>query len=811
MLKASITALIFGFLFSAYSFGQQESIKIKGVVKDTANKPVPFVNVSLKDTPLGTATNDSGYFSIPVPAGKEVTLIFTSMGFVTEKRTIMVTDKEIKPLNIVFKVDTKVLDEIQVKGTDRSGGLEKLNIRDYNYIPNPSGNIETLVKVMGGGVSARNELSSQYSVRGGNFDENLVYVNDVEIMRPFLMRSGQQEGLSFANSQMVSSLRFSSGGFETRYGDKMSSVLDITYRQPEKFAVNTMMSLLGGSITCEGITKNKKWYQISGVRYKTSKYLLNTFETSGEYNPSFVDIQSYTGFRPSSKLDFSFLGNLSQNIYDFVPQTRNTNFGTSDYMLNLKVYYDGRELDKYLSATGAFTTAYKPQNNLLLKLILSGYTDAERETFDISGEYLINELDNSPSSSSYKDSVLNIGIGGMLEHARNLLWVDAFNINHLGIFEKDNHTIRWSVQAKHEWVSDRLNEWSMFDSAGFAKPFYPDRIVVNGYVNGENTTQSTRYSGYVQDTWRLTTSNAIFYLNGGVRYHYWTFNKELLVSPRLRISYQPANNKNLMFYFATGLYAQPPVYREMRDKQGVINKNIKSQKSLHFVVGNDYYLQLWDRPFKLTTEIYYKKLTDINPYKLDNLRITYRADNSAVGYAAGMDLRLNGEFVPGLESWFTLSVMKTEEDIKGDSYVDENGVTQYPGYYGRPTDQRIMMNLFFQDYLPNNPTMHVHLNLFYGSAVPVTPPRAKRSDMTFPMGPYRRVDLGISKTLVNWENKLLKEFSVGLEIFNLLNILNKSSYLWVRTVNNQDSKAYEYAIPNYLTSRRLNFKISAKF
>jgi hypothetical protein len=803
--------VFFLFVFAINVFSQQEHIIIKGLIRDSIGKPIPYVNITLKDATLGTSSNDSGYFSLPVPYGKQFTLVFSSIGYLTAKNSYTISSRSTKPLQIVLKVDTKVLDEIQVKGNDRSGGMEKLAIRDFNSIPNPSGNIESLIKIMGAGVSSRNELSSQYSVRGGNFDENMVYVNDIEIYRPFLMRSGQQEGLSFANSQMVSSLRFSSGGFEARYGDKMSSVLDVTYRQPQKFEVNSTMSLLGGALTCEGITHDKKFYQITGVRYKTSKYLLKTFDTKGEYNPSFVDIQTLVGYRPTSKLEFSFLGNFAQNKYDFIPASRSTNFGTQDQPYNLKIYFEGQELDKYLSATGAFTVAYRPRNNLQLKMIFSGYSASERETFDIEGQYLINELDNTASSSSYKDSALNIGVGGMLNHARNFLWVDALNFNHIGIFEKSGHTLRWSLQVKSEQISDRLNEWSLFDSAGYVRPYYPDQIAVSEYVNSENEMHTIRYSGFIQDTWKINTANAVYFLNGGVRFHYWDFNNELIVSPRFRISYQPVNNRNLLFYFATGVYDQPAAYREMRNMQGAVNTKIKAQKSFHFVVGNDYYLQLWDRPFKFTTEIYYKKLTDLIPYKLENVRIKYTAQNNATGYAAGIDMKLNGEFIPGLESWLTLSLLKTEEDISNDSYTDKNGTIHYPGYFSLPTDQRFSLNLFFQDFLPENPTMQIHLNLVYGSSVPVSPTRSKRFDQTFLMGPYRRVDVGLSKILVKRDNTFVKDFVIGLEIFNLLNINNKASYLWVRTVNNQNGVSGEFAVPNYLTARRLNFKITMKF
>lgn len=799
------------FLFSCrISVAQNETVTIHGFVKDSANHPVPNTNVGILNSETGTMTNDSGYFSIQVPAKRKVSLAFSYIGYLTEIKTISASEWNKKPLKITITPEIRSLREVQITGTEKKQGIEKINMRDFNQLPNPSGNIESIIKTLPGVVS-NNELTSQYSVRGGSFDENLIYVNDIEIYRPFLMRSGQQEGLSFVNTQMTSSVKFSAGGFESRYGDKMSSVLDVTYKQPEKFQINASASLLSATLTCEGVSKNKKLSQITGVRYKTSKYLLKTFDTQGEYNPEFIDIQSLLGYKASSKLEFSFLGNLAQNVFDFVPESRSTNFGTFSDVYNLTIYFEGKEKDKYFSGVGAFTTIYKPTNNLHLKFICSGYTSTEKENFDILGEYYISQLDNSAGSETYRDSILNIGIGGMLSHARNTLWVDAFNFSHIGIYETGSHIIRWSAQMKRDILSDKRNEWTMFDSSGYVNPYYSDKVVVEDFVNAQNKLKSIHFTGYLQDTWQFETLNSRFSVNGGVRFHYWDYTGEFLVSPRGRITYQAINNINSTYYFATGLYYQTPTYPEMRLKDGTINGNIKSPKSIHFMIGNDYFLQLWGRPFKLTSEAYYKKMTNLIPYKQDNVRLIYSGENLAKGYAYGIDSKLNGEFIPGLESWLSLSFLSTKEDIKNDSYVNSSGVTVYPGYYRRPTDQRLTLNLFFQDYLPNNPTLQVHLNLVYGSGLPSSPTRSKRYDLIFPMGAYKRVDIGLSKILLRRDDKVLKDFVLGLEIFNLLGVNNKASYLWIRTVNNQDNLGNEVAVPNYLTGRRLNIKLSVKF
>jgi len=795
--------------------GQSESI-VQGYVRNANGKPIASVSIVVTNNNYKTISNDSGFYQIKALPYKQLTLLYSCIGYQTVEKQIRLQLGEKRMLDVTLPLISKDIQEVSIVSEAERTANQRVNMKDFSQIPNASGNFEAIIKTLPG-VSSSNELSSQYSVRGGNFDENLVYVNDVEIVRPFLIRSGQQEGLSFTNPDMVSSVKFYAGGFEARYGDKMSSVLDVSYRKPMENQYNLSTSLLGGNASLEGISKNGKFSYIGGFRYKTSQYLLNTMDVKGEYNPAFVDLQSQVIFQPSKKFEFSLLGNFAQNKYQFIPKTQSTNFGTYSQIYNLTVYYDGQEADKYQSGLGAFTVNYKPVDNLSLKLITSGYSSYEQETFDIEGYYLINELDNSAGSSTYGDSILNIGAGGMLNHARNYLWSNSWSASHIGTFIKDKHTIRWALDYKNEQIKDRSKEWTFIDSAGYASPYSPTSIQLSSFSEAHNNLSFSRISGYLQDTYQFSSLNAKFYLNGGLRFNYWDFSKEFLVSPRVRFSIRPDWKRDFMFFIASGVYYQPPSYKEMRDLYGAINPDIKAQRSIHIVVGSDYNLLLWNRPFKFTSEVYYKFLDNLIPYKVDNLRIVYSAKNNATGYATGIDLKLNGEFVPGVESWASLSLLKTEENQKDDYYMDQ-GVKIYPGYYARPTDQRITFSLFFQDYLPNNPTLQVHLNLSYGSAIPVSPPSSIRYDQTVPMGPYRRVDMGLSKTLKDDKNpssipliNKLKEMKLSLEIFNLLNIRNKASYLWIHTVNNQENQSNEFAVPNYLTSRRINFKLAVKF
>lgn len=789
-----------------------------GFVKDKNSKPIPGVFIWIDSTRNSTITSDSGYFSFHVPYEKLVTINFSIVGFVSKHLKLFVAKGEIKPVTILMDEASQNIEQVNITDEmDRSMGLTGVNPKNFDHIPNPSGNFESIIKSMPG-VSSSNELSSQYSVRGGNFDENLVYVNDIEIFRPYLIRSGEQEGLSFINPDLVSTVKFSAGGFEAKYGDKMASVLDVGYRKPTRFSTHESVNLLGALATVEGVSKNKKLTWIAGARYKNSEYLISSLQTQAEYRPSFYDVQTYLDYAPSSKYDISFLGNFAQNNFNFVPQSLSTLFGTFDMVYNLNILYFGKEADQYLSSTEAICFHYKPNNNLSLKYIVSAYADAETVNYDIQGYYDLNELNEGGGMVYSKDSAVSLGWGNMLSHARDQLYAYTYSFSHIGTLTMNKNIIKWSAEARKELMSSNVSEWSIIDSADYLTPYHATQIIPYTYAYDNFNLSTIRILGYLQDayTWKGMASN--WYLNGGLRFNYWSYSKELLWSPRIRLAYKPLWNKDFIFSLATGIYNQPPSYKEMINPQGVVNQNIKAQHSFHVVLGSDYNLKLWNRPFKFTSELYYKRFTDLIPYTIDNLQIVYTAQNNAVGYATGLDLKINGEFVKGVESWMSLSIMQSMEK-RNQTYLSTNGTVVQPGYYPMPNDQLINFNMFFQDYLPSNPSYQAYLSLSYGSPLPVTPPNSVSYNETFtPDYPYRRVDIGICKVLKNDEiaNNLplfshIRECTFTVEIFNLLNIDNIASFLWIRTVQSNQSLPAEFAVPSYLTTRRINLKFSIKF
>jgi len=821
MIKPYIKNIIFFILFiSSFQVNAQNLVELKGKIIDSEGNPVSEAHIRNMSNNTGVVSQKDGSYLLTIPAYRDVLIQVSCIGFETREFKINYEKDTIKKLNIVLNILVSDIDEVAIVGEmSPENNLVKIEKKDIQLNPDISGNLESIIKTLPG-VSSNTELSSQYSVRGGNYDENLVYVNDIEIYRPLLIRSGQQEGMSFLNSDMISSIQFSSGGFETRFGDKMSSVLDIRYNKPIEFSGTVSMSLLGGSAHLEDISKNGKFTYNTGFRYKTSKYILNTLETEGNYNPQFYDLQAYFTYKVNRYLDFDFLGNYALNSYRFIPESRETSFGTIDNALSLRIYYDGNELDKFETYLGAFTANYHPNENLSLKFILSAFQTLEQETYDILGQYYLNELDNTIGSETYGDSIMNIGIGTFLNHARNYLTANVYSAAFKGGYYKGNHKLRWGLKYNVELIDDKINQWKMLDSAGYSLPYNNESIELYETAHTKNTLHTNRLAGYIQDTYQhKLINNAEMFINGGVRFQYWDFNQELIVTPRLSVSYKPDWEKNMIFRFASGFYYQPPFYKEIKNYQGVINSDIKSQKSIHFVLGNDYQFLAWERPFKLTTEVYYKFLNDLIPYKIDNVHIDYSAENMAHGYAAGLDIKINGEFVKGIESWASLSLMQTQEDIEGDFYYNNEGDKIEPGYYPRPTDQLFNFSLFFQDYLPMNPSYKMNLSLHYGSRLPFTSPDKERYDQVFRMKPYKRVDIGFSKVLIS-ESKEFKEGSVltvfkdmwlSFEVFNLLDINNTISYMWIKTVGNQSGQASQYAVPNYLTSRRFNLKLTAKF
>jgi CarboxypepD_reg-like domain/TonB-dependent Receptor Plug Domain len=806
------------FQFSCLAIFAQKNIKITGEVNDEDGNPIEFANIVIKETNLGTTSNEKGSYTINILVEKKVEILCSFIGYNTAS-TILKIDEvsgNFHELNFILEKTNKQLQEVKIFDTEhRKTNLIRINPRLVNIIPDVSGNIEALIKTMPG-VASNNELSTQYRVRGGNFDENLVYVNDILIYRPFLIRSGQQEGLSFVNPDMVSSVLFSAGGFEAKYGDKMSSVLDIRYKKPVENEGSVSLSLLGGSAHWSGTSKNHRFTHISGFRYKSAQYLLNSLETEGEYDPKFIDFQTYLTYDISDELEISFLGNLSQNEYTFVPENRETSFGTVNEALQLRIYFEGQEVDKFTTYTAAIASEYKPSKDLKLKFIASTFETIEEETYDIYSQYRLNELDRNLGSDTYGDSIANIGIGSYLNHARNYLNVNVFNIAHKGEWTLKNNEFKWGLDYQFDVIDDNLNEWILIDSSGYSLPYTDSIVNVFDYIIADNYLETSRTSLYGQDTYTLLIDSAEFSVTGGLRLNYWNFNNQFLVSPRLSMSLRPNWDRDVLFRFATGYYYQQPFYKELRDSRGVVNANIKAQESLHVVLGMDYQFFGWNRPFKFVSEIYYKHMENLIPYDVDNVRIRYHGENSATGYAMGIDLKINGEFVKGVDSWASLSVMQTEEDIEDDFYTSVDSLGQehivFPGYIPRPSDQRINFAIFFQDYLPRNPSYKMHLNLLFGSGLPFGPPNSERYLAVNRMPSYRRVDIGFSKEISgaksksNFVSTYFKSIWITAEIFNLLGVNNTISHIWVTDISNR-----QYAVPNSLTSRRLNLKIIAKF
>jgi len=792
-----------GFLHNT-SFGQSNNATLKGVIKNSDGIPLDMVNIGLKDYPIGTSSNRKGEFLLRIPARKNVIVIFSSIGFKPVVDTIFADVEENVFHEVIMEIFSQELGEIRVAEQRRnSGNVTRLDPKFVDVLPDAAtGAVEALIKTLPG-VSTNNELSSQYTVRGGNFDENLVYVNDIEIYRPFLIRAGQQEGLSFINSDMVSTIDFSAGGFNAKYGDKMSSVLDIKYRKPSDFRGSASASMLGATAHFEDVALKGKLSHISGIRYKTNRYILGSLDEQGEYDPNFIDFQTYITYQFSEKFDVSFLGNVAQNEYRFVPKTRETTFGTWENPLNTKIYFNGQETDDFQTYLGAMSANFHPNQNLNLKFIASAYYATEKETYDILGQYYLNELERNMSSEAFGDSVLNLGVGSFLNHARNYLDATVYSFSHRGAFNSENHLLNWGIKFQREHIDNKINEWVYRDSAGYSIPYSDTEVKLYYTLNSRNKLNSNRLTGFIQDTYSLPVSSGDLYVTGGIRFNYWDFNRELLISPRATFSYYPEWENKVSFRLSAGMYHQSPFFKELMNTDGSINEKAKAQRSYQVVAGADYIFTAWDRPFRFSTEAYYKYMSRLIPYQIDNVRIRYIAEQEAVGYATGIDMKINGEFVSGVQSWASLSFMSTKEDIKGDGH----------GFIPRPTDQWMNFSLFFQDYLPGNPSYKMQLSGFYGAGLPTGPPNSERYMHVFRMPPYRRIDLGFSKVIISAANPVNRNFWrnindlwVSLEVYNLLNINNTISYFWVSSIYGD-----QFAVPNYLTNRKINLKLTVKF
>ena len=791
---------------------------IKGVVLDINNNPIENVNIS-SESNVGATTNSNGFYSIEVKASNNVNITFSHVNFKSVSFLVNLKTNEVYEFYPVMDINIEQIEEI-VLNSNKRAELKNIITIDPQIIRTIKGaqpGIENLLKTLPG-VNISNELSTQYSVRGGNFDENLVYVNGIEIYRPFLVRSGQQEGLSFVNSNLIKNINFSAGGFQSKYGDKLSSVLDIEYKNPNGNNLSGNLNLLGGNITSENISKNAKVSNILGVRYRDNSLLVNSRETLTNYNPKFIDIQNFLTANINEKFSFNFLSYMSVNNYNYKPESRQTNFGTLDDPTALIVYYQGQEKDKYQTFFGAVKLNFKATDYTELSLITSAFQTSEKEYFDILAQYRLGEVNNNIGDEDLGDVEFSEGIGSQLNHGRNNLNAIIYNIEHKGSFKKNKNNLEWSLKLTKEDIKDRIVEWEVIDSTGYSidPPFFESLgdqpytanegpIVPYQNIRKTNNTNTNRIQSFIQWSKNFNLGSTKVYSNAGVRLHGWSIDKQkinFVFSPRFQVGIKPDWEKDMIFKLSGGVYQQPPFYRELRDYNGDINYDVKAQKSIQLVASNEYSYMLWNRPFKLTSELYYKNMSNINPYTIDNVRIRYLANNNAKAYAYGLDVRLNGEFIKGTESWFSFGYLNTKENIDNQGYIP------------RPSDQRLKFGILFQDYIPNIPDLKMYLNLVYNSGVPGgAPSYANAYDYQNRLPDYKRVDLGISYVIVGGEKDYKKGWkknfsglNIGLEIFNMFDIQNSITNTWVRDVYSKR----QYSIPNYLTPRILNLTIDIK-
>ena len=778
-------------------------IKITGYIRDTDNNPMELVNVHIKNSLVGTMSNEKGFYSISVAPEDSITLVYSCIGYHKAERIIPQASSDMR-INVKLHPVSFNLAEITVSQIRKqTNTMEHLDAEHVKLLPDPSGgSIESLV-VTFAGVSSNNELSSQYSVRGGSFDENIVYVNGVEIFRPLLIRSGQQEGLSFVNPDLTESVEFSAGGFEARYGDKMSSVLDITYKKPKQLEGSASISLLGANAYVGNSTG--KFSQITGFRYKTNRSLLSTTETEAEYDPDFIDFQTSMTYQFNPKWEANILGNISHNRYRFTPHTRETSFGTASNLNNFTVYFDGKEEDVFKTLFGSASLKYKPDNNTEAGVHVTAFKSNEIESYDITGEYWLNDGSNTDN-----DLTISRSTGVYHEHARNRLTSRIINIGHSGTKRINNNTLKWGATLQLENIADRINEWERRDSSGYSLPHTGTEVNVISNLYSDNNISSTRFSFYVQDAFKFRSKQGLFNLTGGIRGSYWSFNKEFIFSPRLSLGFIPNFNQNLTFRIAGGIYYQSPFYKELRlvqtDNSGnnivTLNNHLKSQRSIHAIAGSDYTFKIADRNFKLTAEVYYKKLDNLIPYTIDNVKIRYYGENCAKGNAYGLDLKLFGEFVEGVDSWISVSLMKAEQTIR-------NSVT-----VPMPNSQGYNLSLFFQDYFPGYKRLKLNLKGVLSGGLPLTAPHQGYESGYFRTPPYKRVDIGLSYQLAGdmdavMERRIfrsLKSIWIGFDVFNLFDIKNTNSYYWITRADNDQA-----AVPNYLTGRQFNVKLIVDF
>ena len=793
-MKKLRTIVIFLLLTIITLSAQAQKVTIKGKVTDSQQRAIEIANVKVEGQAAGTVTDLKGNYIFTCNSSDSLVITYSMLGYQTRKRTLR-NPSDTVTINVTLPSMDYKLEGVEITDEQRQmGSTQQIKAPEQMRLsPDASGNgVEAIISTQAG-VSSHSELSSQYNVRGGNFDENSVYVNGIEIHRPLLIRAGQQEGLSFLNPDMVGSIAFSTGGYEAKYGDKISSVLDITYRRPKSFEGTFSASLLGGSIYIGA--GNNKFSFSNSIRYKTNSYLLGTLDTKGEYEPKFLDYQTFFEWRPTQKLSLSFIGNISRNDYKFTPSDRSTSFGTMENAKEFKVYFGGWEKDMFNTLFGSLSLNYTINEYNRLSLQGSAFNTKEEETYDIIGEYWIDDINADE----------NMSVGRYMEHARNYLEADVQTLSLSGVHFIKSHDLRWGIQWKGEHTRDNQREWQMRDSAGYNIPHTGNTLLPIYSLRSKTNIKSNHIKAYIQDTYKFNSSIGVVSVNAGLRLSHWDWNNEFLISPRVSVGLIPKFNDNMTLRLATGVYYQVPFFKELRDTvttEGIttvaLNKEIKSQRSIHFVLGCDYNFRMLDRPFKFTAEAYYKKLDNIIPYNVDNVRIVYYGENCARGYATGLDLKLFGEFVPGADSWITFSIMDTKEKINGSDWLP------------RPTDQTFNASLYFTDFFPGTDKWKMSLRGVYADGLPFGPPHTGREKHTFRAPAYKRVDIGMSyRMLDNSENiyrtgiyRYIKNIWLGIDAFNLLGINNLNSYYWVSDIYNNN-----FAVPNYLTGRQLNVRV----
>jgi len=820
-LKTKTLHLIF-ILFITISALHAQQATIRGVLLDKDNNSIAGANVTYGSE--GVLTDLNGYYLLEIPSNENVVITYSYIGYKNTQLTISLkpnADYEFNPIMDV-SVEQIGIVELSAKRNKRVTGIVSISPEAIRKIPGANAGVENLLKSLPG-VNGNNELSTQYAVRGGNYDENLVYVNEIEVYRPFLIRSGQQEGLSFVNSDLTSNVDFSAGGFQAKYGDKLSSVLDITYRKPTNLGASLDLSLLGASVSVEGISNDGKLSAIVGLRYRNNSLFVNSKQTETNFRPVFADAQTFITYKFNNKFELGFLGNLSVNDYSYQPLTRQTNFGTLTDPIALLVFYEGQEQDRYDTYFGALKGTYVFSENYTAKVIASLYQTQEQEHFDILAQYRLGEVNTNIGDENLGEVEFTEGIGGQLTHARNDLDALIFNLEHKGNLKLEENNIEYGLKYTHEDIRDRVQEYEIIDSAGFSiRPPLPDFINDQPYtpftsaivpyteIRAINNVQIDRISGYVQYSRQFELANSDVWINGGVRAHNWNVSgkgisstSQTVFSPRAQITMKPKWEMDMLFRLSGGLYHQPPFYRELRDSTGAVRPGVKAQQSLHLVLGNDYSFNLWNRPFTLNSEVYYKELTNVNPYTLENVRIRYRATNNAKAYAYGLDVRMEGEFIPGTESWVSFGYLKTEENIED------------RGYISRPTDQRLKFAVLVQDYMKVIPNLKGYLNLTYNTGLPGgSPSYADPYDYQTRLPDYKRADLGVSYLIVGEGNlrekgwlSAFKELSIGAEIFNIFDVQNSITNTFVRDTYTK----VQYSIPNFLTPRVFNVRTTMKF